>query len=70
MKSAKATVHIQFGGDKDVVAKDILDKAVEAYKAAHKDAEIKSVELYIVPEKSAAYYVVNGEESDDNRIEL
>ena len=66
----KATVHIQFGGDRDVIAKDILDKAVKAYKASHKGVEVKSVELYVVPEQSAAYYVVNGDESGDNRIDL
>ena len=66
----KATVHIQFGGDRDVIAKDILDKAVKAYNASHKGVEVKSVELYVVPEQSAAYYVVNGDESGDNRIDL
>lgn len=66
----KAVVHIQFGGDKDIIAKDILDKAVENYKASHKDAEVKNIELYIVPEKNTAYYVVNGEESEENQIQL
>lgn len=66
----KATVHIQFGGDKDVIAKDILDKAVKAYKAAHKGVEVKDIQLYIVPEQNCAYYVVNGEEAENNRVEL
>ena len=55
---------------KDVLAKSVLDKAVEAYKNTHKDAEIKEVELYIVAEEGAAYYVVNGEASDDFRVIL
>ncbi len=66
----KAVVHIQFGGDKDIVAKDILDKAVENYKASHKDVQVKNIELYIVPEKNTAYYVVNGEEAEENQIQL
>ena len=69
-EALKAVVHIQFGGDKDIIAKDILDKAVENYKASHKDAEVKNIELYIVPEKNTAYYVVNGEESEENQIQL
>ncbi len=32
-EALKAVVHIQFGGDKDIIAKDILDKAVENYKS-------------------------------------
>ena len=55
---------------KDVLAKSVLDKAVEAYKNTHKDAEIKEVELYIVAEEGAAYYVVNGEASDDFKVIL
>lgn len=65
----KMEVHFQFAG-KDVLAKSVLDKAVEAYKNTHKDAEIKEVELYIVAEEGAAYYVVNGEASDDFRVIL
>lgn len=65
----KMEVHFQFAG-KDVLAKSVLDKAVEAYKSTHKDAEIKEVELYIVAEEGAAYYVVNGEGSDDFKVML
>ena len=65
----KMEVHFQFSG-KDVLAKSVLDKAVEAYKSTHKDAEIKEVELYIVAEEGAAYYVVNGEGSDDFKVML
>ena len=65
----KMEVHFQFAG-KDVLAKSVLDKAVEAYKNTHKDAEIKEVELYIVAEEGAAYYVVNGEASDDFKVIL
>ena len=60
----KMEVHFQFAG-KDILAKSVLDQAVEAYKSTHKDVEIKKVELYIVAEEGAAYYVVNGEASDD-----
>ena len=39
-------VHFQFAG-KDILAKSVLDQAVEAYKSTHKDVEIKEVELYV-----------------------
>ena len=65
----KMEVHFQFAG-KDIRAKSVLDQAVEAYKSTHKDVEIKEVELYIVAEEGAAYYVVNGEASDDFKVML
>ena len=62
-----AAVHFQFDG-KDLVAKDVLDQAVKAYKSTHKGVEIKTIELYIVANEGAAYYVVNGEGNDDFKI--
>lgn len=52
------------------MAKDVLQKAEEAYLVAHKDVEIKTLELYISPEQNAAYYVVNGEASEDFVVQL
>ena len=64
-----AAVHFQFDG-KDLVAKDVLDQAVKAYKSTHKGVEIKTIELYIIANEGAAYYVVNGEGNDDFKIML
>ena len=66
---AGRTVVVEFAG-KQIMAKDVLQKAEEAYLAAHKDVEIKTLELYISPEQNAAYYVVNGEGGDDYKIIL
>ena len=55
---------------KQIVAKDVLDKAVKAYAEAHKGAEIKTIEVYVKPEENVAYYVVNGEGSDDYKVTL
>ena len=66
---AKDTGMVEFDG-KDIVAKDVLDQAVKAYKKSHRGAEIKDVQLYIVANEGAAYYVVNGEASDDYKILL
>ena len=65
----KACVVIEFSG-KQIVAKDVLDKAVKAYGADHKGAEIKTIEVYVKPEENVAYYVVNGEGSDDYKVIL
>lgn len=65
----QANVVIQFGG-KEIVAKEVLAAATEAFKAANKDTEIKTIELYVKPEENVAYYVVNGEGSDDYKVEL
>ena len=68
-KDPKATVVFQFAG-KEIVAKDILSQAQKDYTNSHKDVEIKTIELYIVAEEHAAYYVVNGEESPEFKIML
>ena len=65
----KTEIHFQFDG-KDLVAKDILDQALKAYKAGHRGVAVKSIELYIVASEGAAYYVVNGEAQDDFKIVL
>ena len=65
----KACVVIEFAG-RQIVAKDVLDKAVKAYEEAHKGAEIKTIEVYVKPEENVAYYVVNGEGSDDYKVTL
>lgn len=66
---AGRTVVVEFAG-KQIMAKDVLKKAEEAYLAAHKGVGIKTLELYISPEQNAAYYVVNGGASKDFVIQL
>ena len=63
-----ASVYVEFYG-KQIAAKNVLEQALNAYKANHKDA-VKSIEIYVKPEENAAYYVVNGQGSDDFKIEL
>ena len=65
----KAAVHFQFEG-RDLVARDILDQAMKAYHESHPETEIKTIELYVVANEGAAYYVVNGEAHDDFKILL
>lgn len=65
----QASVVIQYAG-KEIVAKQVLAAATEAFAAANKGVEIKTIELYVKPEENVAYYVVNGEGSDDYKVEL
>ena len=63
------SVVVEFGG-RQVAAKDVLAQAEKEYGMTYPGTVIKSIELYISPEQNAAYYVVNGEGSDDFRIQL
>jgi membrane protein involved in colicin uptake len=68
-KAAEPKAAVHFDG-KDLVAKDVLDQAVKAFKKSHRGVEIKTIDLYIVANEGAAYYVVNGEGGDDYKIIL
>ena len=68
-REPKVAVHFQFDG-KDLVAKEVLDQAVKAFKKSHRGVVIKTIELYIVANESAAYYVINGEADGNYKIML
>ena len=65
----KVDVVVEFAG-KQIVAKDVKDAVLKAYKKANKGVEIKTVEIYIKPEENAAYYVVNGDAKPEYKVEL
>lgn len=54
----QAEVVIEFNG-RQIVAKEVLEAAKKDFAEKHKGAELKSIHLYIKPEESVAYYVVN-----------
>ncbi len=55
----KSELIIQYAG-KDCAESDLIAQAKEAYKAAgNKASDIKKVELYVQPENSMVYFVVN-----------
>ena len=59
MEEANTKVYIQYAGN-EALAKDVLERAKEAYIAeGFKATGIKSVQLYLKPEENAAYYVIN-----------
>ena len=61
-EAVKAVVNLQFAGksytDDDLVK---IAKDVWKYDLGNKATDFKSVELYVKPEESRAYYVINGE---------
>lgn len=53
-------VYIQYQDSEDIV-KDVLDRIKTAYvEDGHRVGAIKSMQVYLKPEESAAYYVING----------
>ncbi|MBQ7534133.1 MAG: hypothetical protein IJT43_00765 [Stomatobaculum sp.] len=65
----KVDVVVEFAG-RQIVAKEVKDAVLKAYKKANKGVDIKTVEIYIKPEENAAYYVVNGDAKPEYKIEL
>lgn len=65
----ESKVFVQFEGNQ-VDISDIAAKAAKAYQEDHKDVVIKSLEVYVKPEENVAYYVVNGEGSEDFKVAL
>lgn len=58
-KEMAPEVFIQFAGKEDAVA-DVVTRAKEAFVAeGHRASSIKSLRVYLKPEESAAYFVIN-----------
>lgn len=66
--AAPATKVVFEYGDKQVVAKELLAKAMESFRAAHADIEIQEMQLYIKADDNCAYIVVNGTEYPEDKV--
>ena len=67
-KEAVQNVYVQFAG-KEISTAALTELVTEKWVAlVHRASSIKSLDLYVKPEDSAAYYVINGKES--GKIEL
>ena len=66
---AKCELYLQFAG-KEYSEKELMKKVKEVWtkELKHKVGELKDVKLYLKPEESAAYYVINKDTT--GRIEL
>lgn len=65
----KVNAIVEYEG-RSILIKNIVSKAVKAYKKANKGVVIKKVDVYIKPEENAAYYVINGDSSPSYKVEL
>lgn len=67
--AAKCEMYLQFAG-KEYSEKELMKKVKEVWTKdlKHKVGELKDVKLYLKPEESAAYYVINKDTT--GRIEL
>ena len=62
-KEAVQNVYVQFAG-KEILTADLVAQVTEKWVAlGHRASSIKELNLYVKPEDSAAYYVINGKES-------
>lgn len=63
--------YVEFTGNQINVS-DVMEKVRAHYKEnfEKESGALKSVSLYIKPECSVAYYVVNGVGSDDYKVEI
>lgn len=69
-KEAVVNVYLQYAG-KEILTDDIVSKAKTAFVAAgNKEADIRTIDVYVKPEENAAYFAVNGIGSDDYKVEL
>ena len=67
-KEAVQNVYVRFAG-KEILTADLAAQVTEKWVAlGHRASSIKELNLYVKPEDSAAYYVINGKES--GKIEL
>lgn len=67
--AVKCEMYLQFAG-KEYSEKELMKKVKEVWtkELKHKVGELKDVKLYLKPEESAAYYVINKDTT--GRIEL
>lgn len=62
-KEMKVNAYVEFAG-RQVEEKTIVADVKKAWtKSGNKVGDIKTMELYIKPEESTAYYVINGTET-------
>lgn len=67
----KEEFFLQFGGD-EVSQADVIKKVKENWTKVQKKKikDIKTISVYLQPENGCAYYVINGEGTEDYKVEL
>ena len=70
-KKAEPTLKtiVQVNG-KDIDVSTIAADALKSYKSVHKRKVVNEFVVYVKPEENAAYFTINGEGSDEYKINL
>ena len=55
---------------REIDVTNIAADALKAYKSVHKRKVVSDFVIYVKPEENAAYFTINGEGSDDYKINL
>ena len=60
-RQQRETLILQFGG-KEILGQDLMARVREIWKSeGNKEDSLADIKVYVKPEESAAYYVINGE---------
>jgi hypothetical protein len=63
-------IFLQYEG-REIVVDNILEKVRQEFiLGGHNAADIKSIRLYIKPQENAAYYIINNQVNNDNKVSL
>ena len=70
-KKAEPTLKtiVQVNG-KDIDVSTIAADTLKSYKSVHKRKVVNEFVIYVKPEENSAYYTINGEGSDEYKIDL
>lgn len=70
-KKAEPTLKtiVQVNG-KDIDVSTIAADTLKSYKSVHKRKVVNEFVIYVKPEENVAYYTINGEGSDEYKINL
>lgn len=68
--AAEEKIFLQYEG-REIVVGNILEKVRQEFiLEGNNAADIKSIRLYLKPQENAAYYIINNEVNNDNKISL
>lgn len=67
--AVKSSLYVQFGG-KEILEKDVVAACKKLYAELVTDEDLKTLEIYLNVEESAAYFVANGVASEEYKVAL
>lgn len=69
-KTAPTLKTIVQANGREIDVTNIAADALKAYKSVHKRKVVSDFVIYVKPEENAAYFTINGEGSDEYKIDL